>query len=140
MTTEIRHPAVVMSECHAEGSPVPGTARLAMPMLDQDEFWRTKDGRVLTLDEMEPGHRRNLLTWLERNALSQLIVWLDQMTSGPLAARGDHARDAMYQWHDEQFAAGIEDPAAWLRERPLHRRLTALVEADTDRAAATAPF
>jgi hypothetical protein len=138
-STAVHHPAVVVSECYAEGSPIPGTARLAMPVLDQDEVWRTKDGRVLTLDEMEPGHRRNLLAWLERRPLSLLVVWLGEMTSGPLAARGDDAWQ-MCLWWDEQFAAGVADPSAWLRERPLHRRLAALVADDNDRAADAAPF
>lgn len=40
----------------------------AAELFQQDEVWQTRDGRVLSLDEMTSDHRANVLAMLERKA------------------------------------------------------------------------
>lgn len=97
-----------------------------MSDLYQDEHWTTRDGREITLGEMTPSHRANLLAYLERHAaglkhradLSLILI------PTPQASGGADVFDAALERAFEQ------DPDMWLAELPLVVRLRELVEAD----------
>lgn len=122
--------AVVMSTSDPIGNAVPGTGQLATPVLDQNEYWWTADGRALKLDEMTPGHRGNLINWLEQRALILLIQYQVEYGSGPFAPNGDMATLAFDRWLDEEFMKWHERPVEWLQQTPFYQRLRWLIEQD----------
>ena len=95
----------------------------ALDMLDQDQWWRTRDGATMRLEDMEPEHRANLIKLLRRRAVSyhdaaafRLACWAD-------GEHGDAAHDALESAMRE---AEQERPTRWLEEQPLMRRLRQL--------------
>lgn len=101
----------------------------ALPMhmrLDQDELWRTSDGRELLLEDMDPDHLRNVLAMLVRNAESLKAAAEWAILLGP-QPDGDMACDAFDAMSDEVFEATAP---RWLNSKPLVIRLRAMVVAD----------
>ncbi len=82
----------------------------SLPAADlfQDATWTSRNGTTRALNLLSPSHRRSVLGWLERNATA-------------LADRIDPDRSRIPRI----------DPLDWVRETPLHRRLTELVAAQT---------
>jgi hypothetical protein len=100
---------------------------IGLDWLHQDKEWITRDGRRLTLEEMAPEHRANLLAYLRRRAPNLEFLDTLAMLSSPLGApRGQHAQDDVERLLDEQHL----DPGAWLESTRLVTRLRELVEAD----------
>ena len=106
--------------------------KITLDIIEQDEIWITRDGRVLRLEDMEPSHRRNTLRMLERRADSYNILAFRRYFMFPLGGgpSGDMANDAFDQAMDEFIE---EHPRDWLSKQPLVRRLRALVEDDNAR-------
>lgn len=122
--------AVILSSTDPIGEPIPGTGRLATPMLAQNEIWQTADGRVVFLDEMTPGHRVNLITWLEQHAFSLLMMYQFEEATGPMAPRGDHALDSFERFQEEELTEYRDKPIEWLQQTPFYKRLQWLIEQD----------
>ena len=105
---------------------VPG--KLYPDLLDQDEIWWTRDGRMMTLEEMESSHRRNLYWYLIRRRERFLFdekMWL-------IAHEPYDPSDGVYfafrsMWRPIHDAD--ESPVAsarWLAEKPLLKKLAEL--------------
>lgn len=97
-----------------EGPP-PADVRM-WQLLEQRKWWRTADGQVLRLKEMEPSHRVNVLRmlWRQAESLHREYTW-STFGGAPF---------------DVQAEAEAEDPWEWVREQPLYRRLAKLVKKD----------
>lgn len=97
-----------------------------LDLLDQDKIWVTREGQTLTLEEMEPSHRRNTLALLRRKAFSLNLLYFTRYFGGP-GPNGDIAQSTFERATDEFID---QDPKKWLEEQPLVSRLAALVDAD----------
>lgn len=96
-----------------------GRDRRAAPDLDprlllQDRTWTSSSGASRDLVSLTPSHRRNLLTWLERNS--------DALESATQVAG----------FTDEE-SASIVGAEPWVAGTPLHRRLSELAAMETAR-------
>jgi hypothetical protein len=100
-----------------------------LPLLTQDEVWRTPEGRYFSLDEMPAKHRNSVLALLQRIAVPLYADWVHELL-------GAH-------WDDEsRLAYGIPAPdrgtgrypqaevLTWFEAQPLVRRLRALAAAE----------
>ena len=93
-----------------------------IPLLTQDEVWRTVDGGEFVLDRMPSDHRAAVLNLLERIAPVLYAEWVNDLLMGA----SDPAVRA-------EFGLGDPDPLtghyarseilAWLEAQPLVRRL-----------------
>ncbi len=93
-----------------------------IPLLTQDEVWRTVDGGEFVLDKMPSEHRAAVLNLLERIAPVLYAEWVNDLLIG---ASDPHVR--------AEFGLGEPDPLtghyarsevlAWLEAQPLVRRL-----------------
>lgn len=103
--------------------------KITLDIIEQDEIWITRDGRVLRLEDMEPSHRKNTLRMLERRAYSLNTLAFTRYFVSPLGGgpSGDMANDAFDRTMNEFIE---EHPRDWLRKQPLVRRLKALVDDD----------
>jgi hypothetical protein len=92
-------------------------------LLDQDRVWITNDRMPLTLDEMEPSHRRNTLRYLRRRAayLMKAYVFCEIREVLQFGGPPDDEDNV-----NELF----DDPTNWLERRPLVRELDRLVRKD----------
>lgn len=96
-----------------------------IPLLTQDEVWRTVDGGEYKLAEMTSEHRRSVLHLLERIAPVLYAEWVNDLLLG--------ASDPEVR---ADFGLGDPDPLtghyarsevlAWLEAQPLVRRLRKL--------------
>ena len=96
-----------------------------IPLLTQDEVWRTVDGGEFVLDEMPSEHRASVLNLLERIAPVLYAEWVNDLLLG--------ASDPGVR---AEFGLGDPDPLtghyarsevlAWLEAQPLVRRLRKL--------------
>jgi hypothetical protein len=96
-----------------------------IPLLTQDEVWRTADGGAFVLVEMSSEHRAAVLRLLERIAPVLYAEWVNDLLVG---ASDPHVRS--------EFGLGDPDPLtghyaraevlAWLEAQPLVRRLRKL--------------
>lgn len=98
-----------------EGAPPEGTSMY--DLLEQSEWWVTRDGQKLRLKDMAPSHRTNTLALLRRNVIYLHLTHV----SSPIF---NDAPDSVINELTE------EDSAAWLEKQPLIRRLRNMVEAD----------
>lgn len=97
-----------------------------LDLLEQDKIWITREGQTLTLEEMEPRHRRNTLALLRRKALGLNLLYFTRYFGG-YGPSGEMAQLAF----DHATNTFIEQkPKEWLEEQPLVSRLAALVDAD----------
>jgi hypothetical protein len=64
-------------------------------LIEQDRIWKTREGRVLLVEELEPRHRANVLTMLGRRAPGLYREWIREfLDEGDLcAARRCRRRD-----------------------------------------------
>ena len=82
-----------------------------IPLLTQDEVWRTVDGGEFALEEMPSEHRAAVLNLLERVAPVLYAEWVNDLLLGasdPDPLTGHYARSEVL---------------AWLEAQPLVRRL-----------------
>lgn len=96
-----------------------------IPLLTQDEVWRTVDGGEFVLDKMPSEHRAAVLDLLERVAPVLYAEWVNDLLMG--------ASDPEVR---AEFGLGDPDPLtghyarsevlAWLEAQPLVRRLRKL--------------
>jgi len=96
-----------------------------MPLLTQDEVWRTVDGGVFVLEAMASDHRAAVLGLLERIAPVLYAEWVNELLCG--------ASDPGLR---AEFGLGDPDPLTghyagaevlgWLEAQPLVRRLRKL--------------
>lgn len=102
--------------------------------LEQAEVWTTRDGRTLRLEDMDPGHRRNLQWWLRAHAkrLWALYNWRTELSMA--MHYGDDMPDGVFASFSQiqhQAAFPDQDEAnAWLEETPFMKRLAELVADD----------
>jgi hypothetical protein len=100
-----------------------------LPLLTQDEVWRTPEGRHFPLEEMHSKHRSSVLALLQRIAVPLYADWVNELLD---AHRDDDSRDA--------FGIPAPDPwtgrypkaevLTWFEAQPLVRRLRALEAAE----------
>jgi hypothetical protein len=100
-----------------------------LPLLTQDEVWRTPEGRYFSLDEMPAKHRSSVLALLQRIAVPLYADWVNELL-------GPHSDD------ESRVAYGIPAPdpwtgrypkaevLIWFEAQPLVRRLRALAAAE----------
>jgi hypothetical protein len=96
-----------------------------IPLLTQDEVWRTVDGGEFVLEKMPSEHRASVLNLLERIAPVLYAEWVNELLLG--------ASDPQVR---AEFGLGDPDPLtghyarsevlAWLEAQPLVRRLRKL--------------
>jgi hypothetical protein len=91
-------------------------------LLDQDKVWVTRDGMPVTLEEMDPEHRKATLGFLRRRAVFLRRAYeFCEITDG-LYGRRDH-----FDMGPEELD---DDPTEWLERRPLVKELARLVRAE----------
>lgn len=95
-------------------------------LLEQDKIWITREGQMLTLEEMEPRHRRNTLALLRRSALGLNFRYFMRYFGGP-GPNGDMG-SLLYERAADEFIDQKVDE--WIEEQPLVRRLQVLVIED----------
>jgi len=96
-----------------------------IPLLTQDEVWRTVDGGEFVLDEMPSDHRAAVLNLLERIAPVLYAEWVNDL----LVGASDPAVRAEFGLGDPDPLTGHYGRAevlAWLEAQPLVRRLRKL--------------
>ena len=96
-----------------------------IPLLTQDEVWRTVDGGEFVLDEMPSDHRAAVLNLLERIAPVLYAEWVNDL----LVGASDPAIRAEFGLGDPNPLTGHYGRAevlAWLEAQPLVRRLRKL--------------
>lgn len=87
-------------------------SRIEPVELVQQRTWTSSSGVVEHLEDLTPSHRRNLLGWLERR-------------SEELRERFEEADLT------EEVRARVHPADPWVAGTPLHRRLRALVDAES---------
>lgn len=96
-------------------------------MVDQAEWWRTKDGTWVRIADMAESHRHNTARFiLRRAARIEFQVSLSDLTFANAFDLGENARDALENMHSDRAS----DPAKWLRGTDLYRALAVGMEAD----------
>lgn len=100
-----------------------------LDLLEQDKIWITREGQTLTLEEMEPRHRRNTLALLRRQALSLNLRYFMRYFGGP-GPSGEVAQYTFESAADEFINQRVDE---WIEEQPLVRRLKMLVDEDSAR-------
>ena len=96
-----------------------------IPLLTQDEMWRTVDGGEFVLDQMPSDHRAAVLNLLERIAPVLYAEWVNDLLLGA----SEPAIRAEFGLGDPDPLTGHYDRAevlAWLEAQPLVRRLRKL--------------
>lgn len=92
-----------------------------MELLDQNVVWRTGDGILIRLEDMDAEHRRNTLAMLRRRAEYQYTAYafceLRLMVNAP---------DEDY----DEWVSITDSPQVWLERRPLIIELARLVKKD----------
>lgn len=88
-----------------------------------DKEWTTRDGDTIALEDMTDSHRRNLISWLRRNA--GVLKHAEEMAfvSGPMPSAETEAWSMVMGGVQEWLN---EDPQEWLEETPLMIRLLEL--------------
>jgi hypothetical protein len=111
----------------------PGDFRL----LYQNVWWITRDNKVLTLSEMDPDHKVNLLGWFERRA--RVALWREYLEWSAQACDEYMSDTNQMIAESEAFRSGelfVErKEQEWLRSQPLIKRLdmdTATQKGDPD--------
>lgn len=100
----------------------PPTDTNVLDLLDQRTWWITKDRQVMQVDDMAPSHRANTLGLLRRGANTLHLAYGMQ---GVFSNAPDEVTN--------ELAEG--NPAEWLEEQPLVKRLRKLVKRDLKAAA-----
>ena len=96
-----------------------------IPLLTQDEVWRTVDGGEFVLDSMPTDHRAAVLGLLERIAPVLYAEWVNDLLIGA----SDPEVRAEFGLGDPDPLTGHYDRSeilAWLEAQPLVRRLRKL--------------
>jgi len=94
-------------------------------LLWQDEMWVDRLGTEMTLEQMTPDHRRNLLNLLEKNAENlHFRVGLRLSSYSP---QGEMASDDVDRMIDQHMDT---DPVVALSQYPLIQRLRTMVSQD----------
>lgn len=104
----------------------PLAERDLLALLDQASIWRSwgDDGRLVTqlLDDMSPRHRAQALAWLREHA--QVLIDNRKAAVSRAHRRGYLDDDEM--GHELAYLDAL-DPAVWVEDQPLVRRLVAMV-------------
>jgi hypothetical protein len=96
-----------------------------IPLLTQDEVWRTVDGGEFVLDDMPSDHRAAVLNLLERIAPVLYAEWVNDLLLGA----SEPAVRAEFGLGDPDPLTGHyarSEVLAWLEAQPLVRRLRKL--------------
>lgn len=104
-------------------------AKIRFDTLEQDEFWITRDGRTLRLEEMEPIHRKNTLRLLDRKKVKFNIIAFSRDFGG-YGPNGEVAQSVFEREMDQFINQGIDE---WFSALPLVRRLRELIADDNAR-------
>lgn len=97
-----------------------------LDLLNQDEWWRPLNKPPVRLVDMDVSHRRNLIGWLERRAVTfHFMEGLRYVliAGSPMGPSGDMACDA---FDAESAEHDRQDPKEWLNARPLMQKLREL--------------
>ena len=98
-------------------------------LLHQTEWWRAEAGPV-RLDDMNNGHRANLLNWLDARAAviaySAGWYWVAELGRH----HGDIASKILEKLADAEWDAISTDPHGWLQATPFYLRMVELLDAD----------
>lgn len=102
-----------------DGPPPPRVGTIQL--LDQDVWWLTKDKRAIQVADMETGHIRNLIGFLQRRADQLKQRYELSIIRGPQPS-GDAATDCF----DDAMSHLFDQPAdKWIEEFPLMQKLHA---------------
>lgn len=85
----------------------------------QDEVWVDAQGVEHKIKKMDPGHVKNVIAMLRRNAEDLALRESLQAYSGVAMLNGEMAIDSVERMADEI----AEDPHRWLESTPLMREL-----------------
>lgn len=119
-------PAIAVRTAYPDGSAM-AEARLATPVLGQNEYWWPDGKEAIKLEDMTPGHRANLIVWLEQRAIGLMLQYDIDLLFGPFGPKGDHATDDVLRILEEEASRPAIDR---LRETPFYKRLEYLIELD----------
>ena len=93
-----------------------------IPLLIQNEVWRTADGGVFFLETMSAEHRGAVLALLERIAPILYADWVDDLLVDPCNAR-DRAAFGVAEPDPLTGSYAHHEVLAWFEAQPLVRRL-----------------
>lgn len=127
---KVRTAAEVLAEeeqRHAQRTADMGKPRTWAAMVDQSEWWRTKDGTWVRIADMAESHRHNTARFiLRRAARIEFQISLSDLAFADATHFGVNARDALENMHSDRAS----DPARWLRGTVLYRALAVGMEDD----------
>lgn len=93
-------------------------------LIEQDRVWKTSDGRVVLVEELEPRHRSNVLAMLERRAPGLYREWVQEfLDEGVTYAQ---LADVGVVTGDPATGCRLIDTHRWFEAQPLIRRLRQL--------------
>lgn len=87
-----------------------------------DAQWKTRDGRVVRVGDMDRQHRANTMAMLMRNAKRHHFA---AMIRQPWPD-GDASDGVFSVLSREFYRVADQDPHEWMREQPIYRALAAV--------------
>ncbi|MFG6197708.1 hypothetical protein [Nonomuraea sp. JJY05] len=96
--------------------------------LDNEETWMDEQGIEHVIARMSPRYARNILVWIERQHEGIVQAAANALRDVKLPPFDTHAYDDVVRSCDDEAAAMMSNPRAWLAETPL---VLALTEAAT---------
>lgn len=93
-----------------------------LELIDQDRWWKTRDGKMVRVDKMTQDHRFRLLAYLT-SASADVARRKQRTLMYQLLISGAYIADeAMYD-AEQEFTAWDTDPHGMMRATPLYRAL-----------------
>lgn len=105
--------------------------RSAYNVLTQTETWYDFEGEAYTIRAMSIRYKRNLLRWLERNAVHLMLQYMWSMPYPNL--NGEMAQDAAeHEWDREQTRLMNTPAIEWIVRTPLYEAVQSSVARGED--------
>lgn len=90
-------------------------------LIEQDRIWKTREGRVVLVEDLEPRHRANVLAMLERQAPGLHREWVQEFLDEGVTY--SQLADIGVVTADPSGRLPATDVHRWFEAQPLIRRL-----------------
>lgn len=100
-------------------------ARGTYRLLHQDKVWIDRNGNVIQIDDMPPGYKGNVVSFLTRRA-SSLGSWYqlgEVLVCRMLGNVSDMVEDTLIEEEEREAERLRLDPVGWMLDTPLVKRL-----------------
>jgi hypothetical protein len=93
-------------------------------LIEQDRIWKTREGRVVLVEDLEPRHRANVLAMLERRAPDLHGEWIQEFLAEGVTYQ--QLVEVGVVTADPSGRSGSDGARRWFEAQPLIRRLRQL--------------